>query len=168
VSTQLPLPGDFQLAPTGGYGGELIRIGQWLNGDGFANYEHIRLYVGSGLFVEAEPDGARLARYPLTVGAWSSGLLPLTEDERANICTAAYGYIGTPYGFLDYVALATHRLHIPAPGLKPYIASTKTMICSQLVAQCYLDAGVNLFPGEWPGYVTPGDFDQLLVSKGLK
>lgn len=163
-----PLPGDFQLVPTGGFGGLGIRIGQWLNGDGFANFEHVRVYVGDGEFVQAEPHGAELVRENVNWGVWSTGLIPLGKFQRAGITYAARNYIGTPYGFFDYVALAAHRLHLPLPGLANFIASDKTMICSQLVAKCYLDAGVTLFPGEWPGYVTPGDLYQLLVTKGLK
>jgi hypothetical protein len=169
-----PEPGDFQLAPTGGLGGKLIQFGQWLNGDGFADFEHVRLYVGPsqrqgyGKFIQAEPHGAELAEFPLNLGAWSTGLLGISPDTGAVIAMTAYGYRGTPYGFLDYGALAAHRLHIPVPGLKNFMASDKTMICSQLVAQCYLKAGVVLFPGDEPGDVTPGDLYQLLVSKGLK
>jgi hypothetical protein len=37
------------------------------------------------------------------------------------------------------------------------------MICSQLVDQCYQDAGVHLFAdGRWPGDVTPADLYRLI------
>lgn len=163
-----PLPGDFQLAPTGGVGGLGIRIGQWLNGDGFEDFEHARVYVGEGWFVQAEPNGAQLAKCDMTNGVWSTGLIPMTDIQRTAIVHWANIYIGTPYGFLDYAVLAAHRLRLPFPGLAHFMASDKTMICSQLVAQCYLNAGINLFPGDWPGDVTPGDLYQLLVSRGLR
>jgi uncharacterized protein YycO len=156
--TLTPQPGDFQLVPTAGIGGKLIELGQWLNGDGICPYEHVRIYVGGNEFVEAEPQAARLARYPLDLGMWSTGIIPLTNAQRSAITAAARGYVGTPYSGLDYMALVLHRLHIPAPGLQAYISSTGHMICSQLVDQCYLDAGVHLFAdGRWPGYVTPAD-----------
>jgi hypothetical protein len=67
------------------------------------------------------------------------------------------------YSYLDYVALAFHSLHIPFPGLKNYIASTRHMTCSQLVDQAEKDAGVQLFKdGRWPGYVMPSDLGRLL------
>ncbi|MFJ9567446.1 hypothetical protein ACIRQQ_46390 [Streptomyces fuscichromogenes] len=60
-----------------------------------------------------------------------------------------------PYCFADNAALATHGLHIPAPGLRTFVASTGHMICSQLVDRAYLDAHVHLFgDGRWEGYVT--------------
>jgi len=165
-----PQPGDFGLVKMGGETGRLIRLGQWLNGDGFADYEHAFVYAGdagvgniSHGIVEAEPGGARLL--PLHYGdvLWSSGLIPLTAVQRRTIVQSAKRYVGTPYSFADYLALAAHRLHIPAPGLRAYVASSGHQICSQLVDQCYADAGVHLFSdGRWAGFVTPGDLYQLL------
>jgi hypothetical protein len=109
-----------------------------------------------------------MAECPMNFGVWSTGLLNVGLLTGGAIAIAAERYIGTPYGFLDYAALAAHRLHLPVPGLNGFMGDTKSMICSQLVAQSYLDAGVNLFPGDTPGDVTPGDLYQLLVSKGLK
>ena len=158
-----PQPGDFQLVPTAGTGGKLIQLGQWLNGEGDCPYQHVRVYVGDGQFVEAEPGGARLASYPLDIGMWSTGKVPLAPGQGEQIAAAAIGYMGTPYSSLDYVALAAHRLHIPVPGLQGWIASSGHMICSQLVDQCYLDAGVHLFSdGRWPGYVTPASLYNLI------
>ncbi|MGW9433129.1 hypothetical protein ACWHA1_35035 [Streptomyces decoyicus] len=88
----------------------------------------------------------------------------LTEQQRTDICAAATRYVGVPYSFLDYLAIATHRFHLPVPGLRRYVASTRHMICSQLVDRCYLDAGVHLFAdGRWPGYVTPMALHHLLA-----
>ncbi|MEV8095907.1 hypothetical protein [Kitasatospora sp. NPDC085879] len=147
--------------------GRLIRIGQWLNGDGFADYEHAFVYLGGGQLVEAQPGGAELR--PLSVydgrpALWSTGRYALTDAQRAAIAAAARGYIGVPYSAADYVALAAHRFHLPVgPLIKGYVASSRHMICSQLVDQCYLDAGVHLFSdGRWPGYVTPADLAGLL------
>jgi len=149
--------------------GRLIRIGQWLNGDGFADYEHAFVYLGGGQLVEAQPGGAELR--PLSVydgrpALWSTGRYALTDAQRAAIAAAARGYIGVPYSAADYVALAAHRFHLPVgPLIKGYVASSRHMICSQLVDQCYLDAGVHLFSdGRWPGYVTPADLAKLLLA----
>jgi len=46
----------------------------------------------------------------------------------------------------------------PPGWLLDYVAGTGHIICSQLVDQCYLDAGVHLFDdGRFVGDVTPGD-----------
>jgi hypothetical protein len=64
--------------------------------------------------------------------------------------------VGTPYSFLDYVAIAAHRFHLPIPGLKRFIASTRHEICSALVDEVYRRAGFALFSdARWPGYVVP-------------
>ncbi|PBC78896.1 hypothetical protein BX265_3687 [Streptomyces sp. TLI_235] len=162
-------PGDFAVVRMDGRVGRLIRIGQWLNGDGFADYEHAFVYLGGGQLVEAQPGGAELR--PLSVydgrpALWSTGRYALTDAQRAAIVAAARGYIGVPYSAADYVALAAHRFHLPVgPLIKGYVASSRHMICSQLVDQCYLDVGVHLFSdGRWPGYVTPADLAGLLRS----
>lgn len=164
-----PLPGDFAVVRMGGRGGRAIRIGQWLNGDGFADFEHAFVYVGNEELVEAQPGGAELR--PLSVYTdgrpvrWSTGRFPLTDHQRRAIVAAALGYVGTPYSVVDYFALAAHRFHLPVgPLLRAYVADSRHMICSQLVDQCYQDAGVHLFSdGRWPGYVTPADLANLLA-----
>ena len=157
-------PGDFVLAHMSGDVATWIRIGQILNGSGFSDYEHAFVYIGHGNIVEAGGNGAVLTPYHYGTNVlWSSGIIPLTDVQREAVVTAATGYTGVGYSYADYFALAAHRLHIPAPDLKSYIATSKHMICSQLVDQAYEDAGVHLFKdGRWPGYVTPGDLWQLL------
>ncbi|WP_145905456.1 hypothetical protein [Kitasatospora viridis] len=147
--------------------GRLIRLGQWLNGDGFADYEHAFVLITEDALIEAEPGGAKqspLADYQGRPMRWSTGHFQLTDDQRAAIVDAARRRIGVPYSFLDYFALAAHRFRLPGSGLlKRYVADTRHMICSQLVDQCYHDAGIQLFTdGRWPGYVTPADLARLL------
>lgn len=117
--------------------------------------------------LEAEPGGADIK--PLTAydGTPVCYVRPegLTERQRTAICAAATAYVGVPYSFLDYLAIAAHRFHLPLPGLRRYVASTGHMICSQLVDQSYQDAGVHLFAdGRWPGYVTPMALYNLLAD----
>ncbi|MEU2874722.1 hypothetical protein ABZ769_37075 [Streptomyces olivoreticuli] len=161
-----PAPGDIGLARMDGSTGTLIRIGQWLNGDGYGAYEHAFLVLLEGQLLEADPSGVRVR--PLLDYAHTNVLYvcppSLTQQQRQAICAAARRYIGVPYSFLDYAAIAAHRLHLPVPGLRGYIASTRHTICSQLVDQCYQDAGVRLFAdGRWPGYVTPMALYNILV-----
>ncbi len=155
-------PGDFGLVHMGGNAGKWIRFGQWLNGSGFADYEHAFVYVGQAGIVEAEPSGAHLTPLHYSGVRWSSGIINPTDAQRSAIVTAAKWYIDTPYSWVDYASLAARRLHIPAPHLKAFVASSGHMICSQLVARCYADAGCPLYD-RWTGYVTPGDLAQLLA-----
>lgn len=163
-----PIAADFFLAPIPGLGGKAIRFGEFLNGQGFLKVQHAGIYLGNNQTIEAYPGGAILGdvtRYDPSTLVWSTGLIDLSFATRDRICQAAMGYKGVPYSFLDYEALAAHRFHLPIPHLQAYIASTGHMICSQLVDQCYLDAGVHLFSdGRWPGYVDPGALWHLLYG----
>lgn len=170
--------GEFAVIPVHGTTGELIRIGEWLCGDGFKNYEHAEIYVGNppgekplpaGYTLGAYPGGAAYHNVP-PVGfqqgwLWSGSVIPLTPEQRAKIIQTAQRLEGTPYSALDYFAIAARRLHVPDPRgeLRDYIASSKHMICSQLVDYCYLQAGIHLFnDGRWPGYVTPEDLANVI------
>jgi cell wall-associated NlpC family hydrolase len=163
-----PEPGDFEVVPIGGTGGRLIHFAQWLNGDGFADYEHARLYLGDGKVVEAEPGGARIVPItPSDGGLWSTGLIVPTAAVRKKIVWTGYGCDGIGYSSMDYFALAAKRLHLDliTPGLRAYVKSSGHMICSQLVAYCYAAAGMPLFGDEFTGDVTPADLANLLLSK---
>lgn len=165
--TVSPQPGDFAVVSAGGIAGPLISFGEWLNGDGFGTWEHAFIYIGSGQIIQAEPGAAN--QRPLTPHAhtlWSSDAIPLTDPQRHAVVAAARGYLGAPYSFLDYAALALHRVHLPVPGLRAFIADTGHMICSQLVDQCYQDAGIQLFnDGRFNGYVTPAALAAVIESR---
>lgn len=168
-----PQPGDFEVVPTGGEGGILIQVAQILSNSGRGNYEHVRLYLGDGKIVEAEPGGAVIRPYDVHQndgGLWSTGLIKLTFTQRQLIVSAGveYGMRHVGYSAADYFAIAAYKFKIGllVPGLKAYVQSSKRMICSQLVDQCYQDAGVQLFDDKrWSGDVTPGDLADLLQSK---
>jgi len=160
-----PLPGDIGLTSIQGPVGALIRVGQWLNSDGFAAYEHAFVVLPGGRLIEAMPGGARIV--PLTEydqrDVLYVALADLTYAQRVLIAETAESYEGVPYSAADYLALAAHRAHLPVPGLRRFVASTHHMICSQLADQAYADAGVQLFDDHrWPGYVTPGALFELL------
>src|SRR5258708_10857247 len=116
----------------GGAAGRLVAIGEWLCGDRFTQYQHALLCAGRNLIIEAEPGGARAvpmdkARYGGIL--WSTGRIPLTGTQRTAICLAARSYIRTPYSSLDYWPIAAHRLHIPAPRLRAFIAHITHQTC---------------------------------------
>jgi hypothetical protein len=162
-----PATGLIGLTQIHGDVGELIRIGQWLNGDGFKQWEHAFVSLGAGLIVEAEPGGARIGNADeYSAIHWCYGIAKLaTPDQLQAVADAARKYAGVPYSFLDYAELAAHRLHIPVPGLKTFIGDSKHLICSQLCDQAEQDAGIHLFKdGRWPGFVTPADLFNLDVT----
>jgi len=172
--TYTPQLGDIGLTSITGDVGASIRLGQWLNGDGFSVYEHAFIYVGpcrGGNIVEAEPGGARMAdltEYADRDISWLPA--PTTGNPLLGFKVAiqARYLVGTPYSFADYAAIAAHRLRLPGSrALKSYIASTRHMICSQLADEAARRGGWNLFAdGRWPGYVTPGDLYELALKNG--
>lgn len=169
MNARTPMPGDFGVTQIRGPVGKLIRFGQWLNGDGFSDYEHAFVYVGAGWIVEAMPGGAvksRLSEYDGQHIAW----YPSLPVSRFDIIRNALGLVGTPYSFADYVALAAVRLRLPFAGLiRRYVANTRHMICSQLVDEAYRRAGVYLFTdGRAAQDVTPGDLYRLILNERIK
>jgi cell wall-associated NlpC family hydrolase len=158
------MPGDFALTRIPGAVGFGIKVGQWLNGDG-APVEHALVYVGNGMVVQAMPGGAEMIRLEDAPGAvvWSTGKIPLNDWQGGVIAWRAVQLVGTPYSFADYGSLALARFHVRPSWVRDFVADTGHMICSQLVDECYLRAGVHLFDdGRIPGDVTPGDLWRLV------
>lgn len=178
------VPGNFACVPMhSDIVGPVVRVLEWCNGEGFRNYEHALVFAGyysdtptkfvgpadapiagtgRGWYViEAAPNGARWRNIggppSLLAGAlWSTDAFPLTDESSDAVVAAAIRYLGTPYSWVDYGALTAHRLHLPVPGLQGFIESSHSMICSQLVDRCYMNAGIQLFnDNRWCGYVTP-------------
>jgi hypothetical protein len=164
MTTVAPQPGDIGITQIAGDVGTLIRVGQWLDGDGFANYEHAFVYVGNGEIVEAEPGGARIApldEYDPRTVVW----LRCPAEHRTAVAAAARILEDTPYSAADYFALAAHRLHLPIPGLRSYVQSSGHLICSQLADRAARTGGWILFAdGRWDGYVTPADLAHLAFT----
>lgn len=162
-----PQPGDFGLVSIDGTVGLLIRFGQWLNGNGFANYEHAFIYIGDNKIIEAEPGGARIAdlsEYDGRTLLWSTGRVNLTSEQRTAVVEASKGFVGTPYSFLDYLLLALKRVGVTVPLLNKRVIGSKHMICSQLVAAAYSMANIDLL--NQPSYmITPADLANLLEKK---
>lgn len=163
-----PGVGDFGVVPIPGRMGRLIRLGQWLNGDGYADYEHAFVVVDDTRVVEARPSGAGYA--PL--GRLGAMYYMCPEDHRQAVATAAVSLIGRPYSWLDYFALAAVRFHLPlsASLMRKRIQASGELICSQLVDLAYQMGGVQLFDdGRDPGDVTPSDLYGLIAKqRGLK
>ena len=155
-----PKPGDIFLVEVDGAIGTLIRVGQFLNGDGFSKYEHAGVVINDALdTIEAMPGGAERKNL---LDHTNIRVLSCPPEFGVGVAEAALGFLGVGYSALDYLALATHRLHIPAPGLRRYIETSKHMICSQLADRAAQLGGWQLFSdGRWPGYVTPGALNSL-------
>jgi len=153
--------------------GRLIRLGQWLCRATWrvwtwrrlwktARGEHVVVYLGDGLIIEAEPgpSGARiatLAEYSDRPLLW----LRCPAQYGAAVAHSARLLQGTRYSAADYFALAAHRFGLPIPGLRRYIDAGGHLMCSALADRAAELGGWHLFHGRWRGYVLPLDLQQL-------
>jgi hypothetical protein len=167
---EAPAPGLIGLTEIGGEVGRLIHLGQylaetpmdrWLRRNDLPRYEHALVALDTeGTCIEAEPGGAEIvnvSKYPSVY--WCYGIASkFTAYELTGVADAAREFEGVGYAFLDYEALALHRLHVPAPGLKGFIEDQGHVICSQLADASYERRDLHVFnDGRWPGYVMPMD-----------
>lgn len=163
----MPAAGTIGLSRIKGFMGFLISLGQWANGDGWSPTHAFILLdeYDSGLVFAAFPGGAgymTLANEERMRGPVEYLDIPLTDTQRVDVLRGPDRYLGTPYSFVEYLALAAMRLKVPSKRLRAYVASSNRMICSQLCDQIYRDAGVFLFKdGRLPQDVTPGDLGSL-------
>jgi cell wall-associated NlpC family hydrolase len=173
-----PQPGDYLVTRTSGAWYD--RLAAWaIRFDTDSPVNHAALAVGptddypEGAIIEARPGGAAynsIHAYPQAI--WSTGRLPerLTpdNDDRRKIVAAATTMIGTPYSWLDIIAigLAQRRTGRVVDGDEWWvkrISGDGHLICSQLVDEAFHVAGIELLAGRLPGLVAPSDLFHLLL-----
>jgi len=164
-------PGTIGLTRIGGLLGWLIGFGQWLIRDG-SRYTHVFVVLEDGeTIVEAMPGGARLnklSHYTESGGPLGFVRMNLHPAERERICYEARQMVGRPYGFANYFLIALTFFGIKPQRLTRYVASERSVICSQLADIAYARAGVQLFDdGRLSGVVSPGDLANLPVERDL-
>jgi hypothetical protein len=174
MTLAVPDPGDLAVINTMTTAASAIQLIEALSGGGYSEWDHVVICtrVDEQVWIaEAEPGGAveRPWHYDGVPYRWSTGIIPTNQAcaEAAVRYTrpGPWGPRGVPYSFLDYAAIAAHQWHVPAPGLRAYVASTLHEMCSALADQCKLEGGVHLFDdGRWPGFVRPSDIGRLLPA----
>lgn len=129
---------------------------------------HAFLYVGDGLIVEAQADGAVLSdvhKYDGNV-VWCPQWAAVEVDGE-KIAEAGRALIGTPYSYLGVAAIGVAKItgrHTPAWAQRR-LNDKGDLFCSQLVDEAYQRAGVHLFDdGRWNGAVAPSDLLALIFG----
>lgn len=159
--------GQFGLTRIGGRVGWWVGLGQFLIGDA-SRFTHAFVVVGDDV-VEAMPGGALITPLALyTEGPKAQdtilSALELTPGQAAAVVVAAQTLVGTPYSFLDYLALALDHWGFQPRWLRKFITDKGHMICSQLVDEVYRRARIQMFDdGRLPQDVTPGDLADYLI-----
>jgi len=133
--------------------GWLIGLATW------SKYSHVFVYVGDSSVVEARPKGAGiapLAEYLPSNIKWSGDVL--SDVQRQSVIDAAKSCVGTPYGFLDIIAIGLRTVGLPWRWVENRVLREDRMICSQLVAWCGGQAGLDWRCGrDYDQEVTPAD-----------
>jgi hypothetical protein len=190
-------PGDVIFPTITGYAGALVGAGQIILGDATPSewrVRHVAMVVeashttGRGdhtfnpMIVQAMPHGAEeveltpvslASGFPILRPAYASGISG-TREGMLEAARCARRYVGVPYSFADYLAIAGRHLLALKPTdrtpLDRYVTTSKRMICSQLVDQALADAGYHVFDdGRIPQDVTPAAlYRQLLTLPGTK
>ncbi len=157
-------------------GGFPVTFGQWLlaqTAPDERDIDHVFIVTGNdenGIrIVQAMPSGAE----EITIGVehWTEHYLyvrpPYTEYGifTNDVVRAARKYIGTPYSFIDYVAIAHWHQGFKGGPIRRYVTDSGHMICSQLVDQVLTDVGMHVFTdGRLPQDVMPVELCRKLKS----
>lgn len=167
MTFRLPTPGSIGLVHVDGLAGHAIEIADFLNGDGWEDYEHAFVFEGGtslndATVIEAEPGGARralLSEYRGRKVLW----LPCPPEFSAAVVAAAVKYLGTPYSGMDFIDIAAYRFDFPLEVfIKDYVEDSKHIICSVMSDQAAMNGGWFIFPVDtYPGYVTPGHLSKM-------
>lgn len=183
-----PKPGSFGLSIIGGKTGQYVAAGQAIAGDGsrwthaFLVLDNGEIIEGMPhgarivpLSERADDEGGVVfCDRPVleNAEAYYNSIKPRNIDSatlslhmkwyvdalRADIVREARKLVGTPYNYLDYLALGLAHFKIKANWLRRFMQSKKHMICSQLVDEVYRRVGIHIFDdGRLPMDVTPGD-----------
>lgn len=128
---------------------------------------HALICTDPGRGIEARPHGAgyvQLDSYDPSRLLWSTA--ELTDAQRANLAAQARKFIGTPYGWGDDLAIGLDALGLHAGWVRDRLNDRRTVICSQLVAVCYVRAGIPLCDKD-PSRVTPNDLRAVIQSRDV-
>ena len=163
----MPKPGDIGLTGSKTLTGRVVKAAQALIDDhSYVTHTFIVLY--DGYIIEAQPGGAtfdRLDKYPDA----TFSRFDLTDDQRQDICVEAIKMHGTPYSWLDYLALGLTHWRIAPSWVRKRVASSGHMICSQLCVEAYHRAGLTI-PGNGynhPMDITPVKLGNLILKDNL-
>lgn len=155
------MPGDLIVSRANTVISDVIQIA------GRSDVSHVMLYVGHGLIIEAVRGGVRLETVKRAVEENSYAMVmrntQLGNPQRA--IEYAYSKLGLPYDLWGVIFSPRFgRLGLAEPLINREM--TDRYFCSQLVAEAYEHAGVQLV--NRPRNVLPGDFPSFGFLDGIK
>ena len=156
-----PRAGDIGIVRSSGIAARLIQIGT------LSRWNHVFIYIGNGLIIEATPSGVRLGSVnQYTNIVWNKHQEWYNEtDSREAIVKGAFRALEKPYNWVNILTIFFRTI-----GLK-ILANTKLMkrladkdgyICSELAEELYVNTG-NALVTKPAGITTPGDLIESVV-----
>lgn len=158
------LRGQFVVVHTTGWEGEVIRWGTK------SEWNHAAILTGGNNgweIIEAQPGKEGVRRSNLhKYHTYEISDLPLTEIQKERVVAAAEAQLGDRYNWLDIASLAVYSRGLGLlPGVKHRLDSSKSRICSQVVAVAETVGGYALIPDKSRWLVTPGDLGDVIEGK---
>jgi cell wall-associated NlpC family hydrolase len=153
-----PRAGDLLLF----YGG--CKLGWWIERATRSPFYHVALYDRDGHVIDAVPRG--VVRRHVADGTTGKRFVVARAPAGAGEAALAWAktQVGRPFDALGmFVLLASLPLKRPPLPYRP----TRRFTCSHLVAEAFLHAGVELFPGRGPALIVPGDFACLAAEADI-
>ena len=163
MSNYTPVMGDLGIVKSNGLPARLIQVGT------LSRWNHVFIYVGNGMIIEAKPHGivlSPLSDYASAKIVWNKHQVWNNEEvDRAFIVAEAHKLLDLPYNWTNIVRIVFRTL-----GLK-ILANTKIMqklakkdgyICSEMAEELYAKSGNPLLAKD-PGETTPGDLIEAVI-----
>ena len=154
-----PRIGDYGVVKTNGWLGWIIRVGT------VSRWNHAFIYIGNGQIVEANPQGVEVVSLHYDRIAWNNHE-EITDEQREAIVKCSLSHVGRGYSFLTIALIILRILGMKVLANSKFllkVAEKDGYICSELVSECYMGAGINLLPNK-PDYTTvPGDLAERLI-----
>jgi hypothetical protein len=159
-----PRSGDLLLF----YGGR--RLGWWIERVTRSPFYHVALYDDAGYVVDAVPRGVVRRRVDDGTTGTRYIVAPAPEGRGEAALAWAKEQIGRPFDALGMFVVLGHLALGRAPLPITHFVGTRPsrrFTCSHLVAEAFVQAGVELVPGRDPPMVVPGDFAWLAAAEDM-
>ena len=133
-----------------------------------SRYHHVGLFAGEGRVIESRVTGVILRDMNEAKVRLRFRVIPAPGGPEVGRVALdwAQTQVGAKYAFGSIIGLIFDRLFERVLGRADIVWRQRDRVsCGELVAQAFLHAGVELFPGVVPEAVAPWDFARLLPSK---
>lgn len=164
-------PGNYIVVPGGGWIGAVIRdcetqMYEKFHPPGWKAWAgHVGVYIGNNQVVAATYPKAKI--FPLSDfhDGRANTAEPLTTRQRDTIVGRAIALEGDDYDVMAYPLFLALTIHAATTkDLSKLLANDRCRVCSALVGDCYMLAGIGMVDVKVPNLVTPEFLDDRIVT----